>query len=166
MYILVFLDLFTRWVELEVSPQPFSAVAIATSFVNTVVSRHGTPNYLVSDRGPNMVGIHVTDVCTHLQTHRITTSPYRPQTNGAVERFNRTFKNILASLALKHRHQWLAYLPHVLYAYRTAIHASLQDSPFFLLYGRDPRSPEALTDPIIFGRETLNFRTDLLERTS
>ncbi|OWZ02023.1 hypothetical protein PHMEG_00026493 [Phytophthora megakarya] len=36
---------------------------------------------------------------------------------------------------------WNAYLPRVLFAYRTAYHEALGDSPFFSLYGRDPVLP-------------------------
>lgn len=165
-YLLVFVDLFTRWVEVQVLEDAPTAETIAYAFLTVVVSRHGTPEFLISDNGPNMVGIHVTDVCIALQTHRITTSPYRPQANGAVERFNRTIKNILATLTMEHRAEWPYFLPHVLHAYRTAYHASLQDSPFFLLYGRDPRCPAGITDPVLLARETLPFRTDLIERAA
>ena len=44
---------------------------------------------------------------------------------------------------------WDHYLPYVLYAYRVSAQASTQESPFFLLYGRDARQPveEALSTP-------------------
>ena len=129
------------------------------------MATHGTPEFLVSDNGSNLTAMLVTDVCRHLGTQRIKTSPYSPQTNGAVERFNRTFKGILTTLQHEQKLHWLDFLPHVLHAYRTSYHASLQDSPFFLLYGRDPRCPEGITNNEIFGVDTHVFRTNLYERT-
>ena len=42
---------------------------------------------------------------------------------------------------------WDVRLPYVLFAYRATVHASTAESPFFLLYGRDPRLP-VLSPPV------------------
>ena len=63
---------------------------------------------------------------------------------------------------------WVEYIPHVLHAYRTSYHASLQDSPFFpffLLYGRDHSCPKGVLNNEIFGLDTEVYRTNLYERT-
>ena len=164
-HLLVFIDLFTRWVEIQVFEHAPCAEEVANAFLSLVVARHGTPEFLVSDNGSNLTAMLVSDVCRHLQTQRIKTSPYSPQTYGAIERFNRKFKGILSTLLVDQKRDWLAFLPHVLHAYRTSYHAALQDSPFFLLYGRDPRSPEGIVDNSLFGVDTQSFRTTLIERT-
>ena len=65
------------------------------------------------------------------------TSPYRPQGDGMVERFNRTLLQLLRTY-VKSQEEWETYLPCVLYAYRTSQHTATKASPYFLLYGRDP----------------------------
>ena len=65
------------------------------------------------------------------------TSPYHPQGDGMVERFNRTLLQLLRTY-VKSQEEWETYLPYVLYAYRTSQHTATKASPYLLLYGRDP----------------------------
>ena len=58
-----------------------------------------------------------------------------------MERFNGTLLNMLRMYVHDSQEDWDLYLPGVLFAYRTAYHESLGDSPFFSLYGRDPVLP-------------------------
>ena len=71
---------------------------------------------------------------------------------------------MLATLGNDKAENWLEYLPQVLYAYRTAYHASLQDSPFFMLYGRDPRSTSGLETLDVYGIDSVTYRSSLTER--
>jgi hypothetical protein len=41
----------------------------------------------------------------------------------------------------KNEDQWESYLESVLFAYRTSKQASTKYSPFFVMYGREPRLP-------------------------
>ena len=54
------------------------------------------------------------------QTHN---SAYHPQGNGQVERFNCTLESMLAMVVNDYQTDWDLHLPHVLFAYRTAIYA-------------------------------------------
>ena len=74
------------------------------------------------------------------------TTAYHPQTDGLVERFNRTLTSMLAKTVEKGGRDWDRKLPFVLFAYRASQQQSTLESPFFLLYGRDPRLP---TDPLL-----------------
>ena len=69
------------------------------------------------------------------------TSPYHPQTDGMVERFNRTLANMLSCYVRENQKNWDLFLPYVLFAYRTSAHSVTRHTPFFLLYGRDPKTP-------------------------
>ena len=69
--------------------------------------------------------------------HIISTA-YHPQTNGLDERFNQTLQRALLKMVQENENQWDKYLDSVLFAYRTSKHASMQYSPFFLMYGRLP----------------------------
>ena len=72
---------------------------------------------------------------------KVNTTAYHPQTDGLVEHFNRTLIAMLAKTSKKGGRDWDRRLPYVLFAYRAAEQQSTLESPFFLLYGRDPRLP-------------------------
>ena len=73
--------------------------------------------------------------------HKVNTTAYHPQTDGLVERYNRTLTAMLAKTVGKDGPEWDERLPYVLFAYRASQQSSTQESPFYLLYGRDPRLP-------------------------
>lgn len=163
-HVLVFIDLFTRWVETVTFCVTPTAAMVADAFIAAVVARHGIPEFLISDNGTNLNAQLVCDVCLLLNTKNIFVAPYTPQTNGTVERFNKSFKNILAAVMVQKREQWAEYMPQVLLAYRSAFHASLMDSPFFLLYGRDPRFVPSLVNPDLFSLSSAEARAKLLDQ--
>ena len=75
---------------------------------------------------------------------QLPTSGGHPQTNGLVERFNRTLKQMLSKQVNKNGRNWDKMLGGVLFAYRSTPHQYTGMSPFNLLYGRDPKLPSAL----------------------
>ena len=97
----------------------------------------------MTDRGPSFLSKLMLAVCSVLEIKKINTSTYHPQSDGLVERFNRTLTDMLAKSA-KNTTDWDTCLPYVLFAYRATFDASTAESPFFLLYGRDPRLPTEL----------------------
>ena len=95
------------------------------------------PQELLSDRGPNFLSNLVSEICQMLKIKKVNTSGYHPQMDGLVEKFNSTLTNMLAKSAEKNSN-WDLHLPFLLFAYRTTVQ---EETPFYLLYGRDPRSP-------------------------
>ena len=69
------------------------------------------------------------------------TSPYHPQTNGITERFNKTLCTMLSMYVSKHQRDWDEPIPYVTFAYRTAVHTSTNQTPFKVVYGREPTLP-------------------------
>ena len=70
---------------------------------------------------------------------KIDTTAYHPQTNGLTERFNRTLTDMLAKRVEKNGKDWDTHLPFVLFAYQASTQESTKESPFYLMYGWDPR---------------------------
>ena len=145
-YALVSIDYLTKWVEVVAIPDQ-KAETVACMFVEYVVCRHGAPLELLSDRGTNFLSDLVLEVCKLIDVHKLNTSGYHPQTNGLCERFNSTLIQMLAKTVERYSHDWDRHLPYVLYAYRVSVQEPTRESPFFLLYSRDPTLPtlEALS---------------------
>ena len=140
-YAVVFVDyLTTKWPEVFAVPDQ-SAATIANLLVREIISRHGVPSEILSDRGRAFLSGLLKEVEVLLGFHKANTSAYHPQTDGLVERFNLTLTNMLAKTVDRHGRDWDKQLPFVLFAYRAAQQQSTGESPFYLLYGRDPRLP-------------------------
>lgn len=143
-YAVVFMDYLTKWPEVYATADQ-SAATIATLLVEQVVSRHGVPSEVLSDRGKAFLSGLMREVEQLLGFHKVNTTTYHPQTDGLVERFNRTLLSMLAK-TVEEGKDWDQRLP---YAYRASQHPSTQESPFFLWYGRDPQIPtEAALSPL------------------
>ena len=76
-----------------------------------------------------------------IEIKKVNTSSYHPQTDGLVEKFNSTLIGMVAKVAEQSGKDWDRHLPFLLFAYRVSVQESIKESPFFLLYGRDPRIP-------------------------
>lgn len=88
-YILVVSDYFTKWVEAFPMPDQ-EASTVAELLVKEVVCRFGVPLIIHSDQGRNFESAVFTEVCELLGMQKTRTTAYHPQSDGMVERFNRT----------------------------------------------------------------------------
>ena len=139
-YVVVFSEYLTKWVECVPVPS-IEASMIARLLVDEIFCRHGAPRTLLSDRGSNFLSSLVSEVCKLLNTKKVNTTAYHPQTNGLVERFNNTLAEAISSFVSSNQQDWDVYIPAIQFAYRTSPSVTTGDSPFYLLYGREPRLP-------------------------
>ena len=134
------MDYLTKWVEAFPTADQ-QASTIASLLVEHIICRHGVPEELLSDRGSNFLSDLILELCSLLGIRKINTSGYHPQTDGLVEKFNSTLQGMISKASDKNPTEWDKQLPLLLFAYRSVVQESTKESPFFLLYGRDPRLP-------------------------
>ena len=139
-YVVVFLGYLMKWVEVFPTADQ-QASTIARLLVEHIICRHGVPEELLSDRGSNFLSDLMLELCSLTGMMKINTSGYHPQTDGLVEKFNSTIQSMLAKTNDRNVMEWDQQLPLLLFAYRSVIQESTRESPFFLLYGRNPRLP-------------------------
>ena len=97
--------------------------------------RHGFPHWILSDCGRNFLAAIVKETCRLMNTSKLNTTAYHPQTNGLVERFNGTLSETLSMFVSTNQKDWDEHIPQVLFAYHMSPNATTGESPFYLLYG-------------------------------
>ena len=144
----VFMDYLTKWPEVFPTMDQ-TTPTIAKLLVEEIISHHGVPSELLLDRGPSFLSGLMEEIYSAMGIHKVNTTTYHPQTNGLVERFIWTLIDMLSKTTDSGEQDWGLKLPFILFAYRATPQASTGESPFFLLYGRDPRLPtEAALSPL------------------
>ena len=115
-YILVVADYFTRFVEAYPIPDQ-QAETVAHELVHQFVSRYGVPLELHSDQGRNFESSLFQQICEMLEIKKTRSSPYRPSSNGLVERFNLTLMKMVRCFVEENKTDWDQYLPLLTAAY-------------------------------------------------
>lgn len=98
-YILVVGDYFIKWMEAYALPDQ-EATTVAQKLVDEFFCRFSVPEQLHSDQGKQFESKLISATCQLLQVKKSRTTPYHPQSDGLIERFNRTLTNMLASTAI------------------------------------------------------------------
>ena len=140
-YLLVICDQFTKWVEAIPLPR-HDAKTVAVTFVQEWVCRYGTPRQLHSDRGKDLTGQVMTEIYKLLQIDKTATTAFRPQSNGQVERMNRSICKMLRAFIQEWQHQdWDTMVPMIMSAYRRSVHESTKFTPNRMVFGRECNLP-------------------------
>ena len=139
-YIVVICDYFTKWTESHPLPNQ-EAITVADCLVTEVVLRFGAPYQLHSDQGPNFESKLFQEMCRLLGIAKTRTTAYHPQSDGLVERFNKTLQQMLSKLVNEFRSDWDSLLPFVMSAYRSTPHRSTLVTPNRLMLGREALLP-------------------------
>jgi transposase InsO family protein len=139
-YIIVFGDYYTKWKEVFAVPN-HSAMTVAEKLVTEVFCRFGCPEQIHSDQGREFESELFSCICNLLDIQKTRTTPYRPQSDGLVERFNRTLIQMLSICAEENFYNWDEHLPYLLMAYRSTEHSSTKCTPNLLMLGREINYP-------------------------
>jgi hypothetical protein len=159
-YIIVAMDYLTKWPEAKPVPAA-TAEQVATFLYDDIIGRHGCPAKILSDRGTHFKNQMIAHLLKKFQIKQLLSTPYHPQTNGLVERFNRTLCEALAKLSNEHKDDWDQYIAPVLFAYRTTKHSTTKITPFYLVYGREAKLP---MDDLISVDNIITRVSNLLEK--
>ncbi|KAI5737969.1 hypothetical protein M8J77_001280 [Diaphorina citri] len=135
LYILVFLDTFSKWVELVALRATTSAVIIE-QLKKCIIYRYGAPSQLLSDNGTYFISQEMKNAMSTFNIKHELTAPYWPQANP-VERANRNIKQILRSFTNERQRNWDAFLPELAFALNTSVHESTGYTPALVNYGRE-----------------------------
>jgi transposase InsO family protein len=169
-YILTMQDHFSKWAE-AVPIRRHTAPIVARAVFEQVFMRFGAPRRLLCDQGPEFESELIAELCRLMRIDKIRTSPYRPQSNGMLERFHRVLNAMLAKVVDEDQRNWPDHLPSVMAAYRASVHEATGYTPNYLILGREARLPIDLVFGVPPDREGEtwsydNFVNDRAERVA
>ena len=107
---------------------------MADRFVEGWALRYGFPAVVHTDQ--------VLTETVHMTKSK--TTPYHPQSDGLVERFNQTCLAMLAMFVNQEKDNWDDLLPYVSLAYNTSVHTSTGFTPFRIVFGEECNLPADL----------------------
>ena len=155
-YILLVQDQFTKWTECYAIADQ-TAETVAHKIVFEFISRFGPPLQLHSDQGRNYESHLFQQVCSLLDIKKVHCTPWHPQANGTVEKFNQVLLNMISMYVDKYHKNWDRYLPLLTAAYRSCDHATTGYSPNMMMLGRETYQPIEL----IFGEPYFGYNEEV-----
>ncbi|KAJ8346760.1 hypothetical protein SKAU_G00281610 [Synaphobranchus kaupii] len=159
-YVLVIQDYFTKWVEAFPLPNE-RAVTVASEWV----CRYGAPQTLHSDQGRNFESEVFQKMCTLFGIEKTHTTPFRPQSDGQVERFNATLQKIRATTAERCHWDWDLMIPYAVMAYRATKHSATGFTPHFMMFGREVSEPVDLVAGLHLDADTAPSAPEYVQHT-
>ena len=136
-YIMIVTDYFTRWTEAFALPNQ-EALTIARALVDEFISRFGLPRQIHTDQGTQFESKLFQNLCELLDIDKTRTTAFHPQSDGLVERFNKTLEDMISKYITVDQRSWDSSLQLLLMAYRTSEHESTGYTSNRMMFGREP----------------------------
>lgn len=151
---MVFLDYLTQWVEAFATPDQFTEMIVFWRV------RYSAPMEHQNVFCQTVIQMSWACArCKHLSIKKMNTFRYHAQINGLLEKFNSNLIGMISKVTQSSHRDWDRHLPYLLFAYCATVHESTRESPFFLLYGRDPCLPLGA----VMNRPTSPYMVDSLQ---
>ena len=121
-------------------PEKLNAEKVALLFKEHVYRHYGLPDKIICDRDPIFMSRFWKTLFASLKTRIAPSTAYHPQTDGQTEIVNRKVEEMIRSYANYRKNNWDEHIVDIEVAYNSAIHTTTLCSPFYLNYGRHPRT--------------------------
>ncbi|EYC35032.1 hypothetical protein Y032_1180g3735 [Ancylostoma ceylanicum] len=139
-YALVVIDHFTKFLGAYPIPDKTAKTVARTIFERWICDGCRWPKTIHSDQGPEFVNSILSEICEITGIKQSTTKGYNPRENGVTERAIGTITRMLKKKTVIPT-QWDILLPMVVFAYNSAPHEAVGESPFYMLHAFDPNYP-------------------------
>ncbi|KAI3810835.1 hypothetical protein L1987_20458 [Smallanthus sonchifolius] len=118
-----------------------SSERLAEVFIKEIVSRHGMPLSIVSDRDTRFTSRFWKKFNEAMGTRLNISTAYHPQTDGQSERTIQTLEDMLRACIIDFGGSWDSHLPLAEFSFNNSYHTTIGMPPFEMLYGRKCRTP-------------------------
>ncbi|GJX82594.1 putative reverse transcriptase domain-containing protein [Tanacetum coccineum] len=137
----VIVDRLTKSAHFIPTRETDSMETLTRLYIKEIVSRHGVPISIISDRDSHFTSRFWQSLQSALGTQLDMSTAYHPKTDGQSERTIQTLEDMLRACVIDFGKGWEKHLPLVEFSYNNSYHASIKATPFEALYGRKCRSP-------------------------
>ncbi|GKD00167.1 putative reverse transcriptase domain-containing protein [Tanacetum coccineum] len=137
----VIIDRFTKSAHFLPMKETDTMDKLMRQYLKEVVSRHGVPVSIISDRDSKFTSHFWKSLNEALGTQLDMSTAYHPQTDGQSDRTIQTLKDMLRAYVMDFEKGWDRHLPLIEFSYNNSYHTSIKSTPFEALYGRKCRSP-------------------------
>ncbi|TFY52449.1 hypothetical protein EVJ58_g10011 [Rhodofomes roseus] len=137
--IFVLVDRCTKYGLFVPCSSSMNTVEFAHLFVLQVIFRFGIPDHIISDRDGRWISEFWRSVAAELDIHLCLSSSHHPQHDGQTEIVNQRIETMLRAYIQGDRNSWAKWLPALAHAYNSSVHSTTGYSPYFLLYGFEPK---------------------------
>ncbi|KAI3795130.1 hypothetical protein L1987_37776 [Smallanthus sonchifolius] len=142
----VIIDRLTKSAHFIPIREDYRVEKLARIYIDEIVSRHGVPLNIISDRDGRFTSRFWQSLQSALGTQLNLSTAYHPQTDGQSERTIQTLEDMLRACVIDFKGNWDLHLPLVEFSYNNSYHTSINMAPFEALYGRKCRSPICWTE--------------------
>ena len=139
-FCLTVIDMLTGY-TMAVAIQNNSAETIVKTYMDHVYSIFGGSSRMLTDNGSEFKNDVFDEVCDKLGIKRVYSPVYTPQSNGKLEGFHRFFKACISKHIHGNQLEWDEIVPLATTAYNFFPCQSSRESPFVLMFSRDPITP-------------------------
>lgn len=139
--IMVVVDRLTKLAHFIPMKETTDALGVAELLREQVFRLHGVPKNIVSDRDVRFTSEFFKSLCGALGIAQHMSTANHPETDGQTERVNRCLEDYLRHYVAPDQRNWEELLCMAEFAYNSAWHESVQNTPFYLTYGYNPSTP-------------------------
>ena len=165
-YMLTVIDMMTGYTIAVAIPDK-RAETVCKAYRDNVYCTFGGSSQILTDNGTEFKSKEMRQICEELDIKQVFSPVYTPQANGRLEGWHRFLKSCIAKHIRGAEVEWDDLIPLAVSAYNFFPCQSSKESPFVLMFGRDPITPIAkLLEPKLkfYGEKGVSLRMDTLRK--
>ena len=165
-YMLTVIDMMTGYTIAVAIPDK-KAETVCKAYRDNVYCTFGGSSRILTDNGTEFKSKEMRQICEELDIKQVFSPVYTPQANGRLEGWHRFLKSCIAKHIRGAEVEWDDLIPLAVSAYNFFPCQSSKESPFVLMFGRDPITPIAkLLEPKLkfYGEKGVSLRMDTLRK--
>ena len=165
-YMLTVIDMLTGYTIAVAIPDK-RAETVCQAYRDHVYCVFGGSSRILTDNGTEFRSKEMKQICSELEIKQVFSPVYTPQANGRLEGWHRFLKSCIAKHIRGTDVEWDDLIPLAVSSYNFFPCQSSKESPFVLMFGRDPIIPIAkLLEPKLrfYGEKGVSLRMDTLRK--